>query len=438
MEKSELLPVYWLPKAHQSRARQLDFLARRNPERALHVGDALTHAVRRLSSDPDLSRFGRVTGARELSVAGTPFLLVYRIEDDAITILRLLHHRHRFVTYEDAAIGGAGGQPAPVAVRIVESMTKSVSDLQARIAKLPRRAQRDMESAVQILVEEFAKARATSRFDGDHHGDILKIILFGSYARGKQVIDPVGRYFSDYDLLVVVDDDELTDAARYWAAAEDRMVDMLSQRGWPQPLNLIIHTIDDVNYQLRRGRYFWVDVVREGIALFERPGFQFEKPGQLTQEQARQEAERYFIDNFTGTARSLKMAGHARRDAQLESDGHEQRRWRNEAAFNLHQAMERAYHCIMLVLLLYQPKSHNLNFLSKRAEQLDDRLIGVWKTDTKFGKRCYELLRAAYIKSRYSEHYKINDEELDWLTARICDLQTLTRAICEEHLAARH
>ena len=249
------------------------------------------------------------------------------------------------------------------------------------------------------------------------------------------MVDPVGRYFSDYDILVVVDHEDLTDAARYWDKAEDRMVDMLTASGWPQPLNLIIHSLDDVNYQLQRGRYFWVDIVKEGIALFEEPGFPFEKPGKLTEEEAREEAKLYYGDEFGEVARWLRMAQHARQDARSENNVEEQRKWRNIAAFNLHQAMERAYYCIMLVLILYQPKSHDLNFLSKRAEQLDGRLIGVWKTDTKFGKRCYELLRAAYVKARYSPHYKIDDDELDWLTERITELQALTKGICEERLA---
>ena len=435
MTTPDALPVYWLPKAHKSRVAQLGFLAKRNPGLAIRIGDALSAAVRQLAAEPDLSRVGRIAGAREFRVPDTPFILVYRIEDNAIAILRLLHHRRRFVTAEDAGIERGADQRESIAARVVESMTKAVSDLQSRISKLPRRAQRDMESAVRILVEEFEKAIANSKAEHRRNGRILKIILFGSYAKGKQVVDPVGRYFSDYDLLVVVDHEDLTDARRYWTAAEDRMVDMLTQRGWPRPLNLIIHSIDDVNYQLRRGRYFWVDVVREGIALVEEPGFPFEKPGVLTEEEAREEAQRYYDSEFSGIARALRTAELQRIEGKLQNDPQEQRKWRNEAAFSLHQAMERAYYCIMLVMVQYQPKSHNLNFLSKRAEQLDNRLIGVWKTETKFGKRCYELLRAAYIKARYSEHYKIDDDELDWLTGRITELQALAKTICEERLA---
>ena len=176
-----------------------------------------------------------------------------------------------------------------------------------------------MESAVQILLEEFEKATAGSKAEHRRNGRVLKIILFGSYARGKQVVDPVGRYFSDYDLLVVVDHEDLTEAARYWEKAEDRMVDMLTQRGWPQPLNLIIHSIDDVNYQLRRGRYFWVDVVREGIALFEEPGFPFEKPGELTEQEAREEAQQYYDSEFSGIGIALAIVQFSRSNAQKEA-----------------------------------------------------------------------------------------------------------------------
>jgi len=63
-----------------------------------------------------------------------------------------------------------------------------------------------------------------------------------------------------------------------------------------------------VNYQLRRGRYFWVDIVKEGIALFEEPGFPFEKPGELTEEETREEAQRYYDSEFSGVERFLRTA----------------------------------------------------------------------------------------------------------------------------------
>lgn len=344
------------------------------------------------------------------------------------------HNRRRWLTADD--VDNVAGRGDRILRRdLLQETLKPVSNFQSRIEKLPRRAQRDIELATQVLREEFARATARSRAERRCNGRILKIILFGSYAKGKQIVDPVGRYFSDYDLLVVVDHEELTDAARYWRHAEDRVVDMLMERGWPQPLSLIIHTLDDVNHQLLRGRYFWVDLVRDGIVLFEEPGFPFEKAGVLNREEMRDEAETYFRREFKKVGRSIRTAELQRREGAEQNDLITKSDWCKEAVFNLHQAAERAYYCIMLVFTLYSPKSHNLNFLSKRAEQQDERLIGVWKTETKFGRRCYELVRAAYIKSRYSDHYKVSEDELDWITERVIELQKLTRITCEEHIA---
>jgi predicted nucleotidyltransferase/HEPN domain-containing protein len=362
--------------------------------------------------------------------------LDHRIEEDAVVILCLLHNHRRFPTLEDAGVKRKPKETT-IASQIAESMIKPVSDLQARIAKLLAPRSATWEASRQDFIGGVRKAISGSKAEHRRHGRILKIILFGSYAKGKQVVDPVGRYFSDYDILVVVDHEDLTDASKYWVEAEDRMVDMLTDRGWPRPLNLIVHSLDEVNHALRRGRYFWVDLVREGIALAEEPGFPLEKPGVLTDQEAKEEAERYYKANFSGIGRSLKTSELQRTQSQLESDPIERSKWRNDAAFNLHQAAERSYYCVMLVSVLYQPKAHNINFLSKRAEQIDERLIGVWQTDTKFGRRCYELLRAAYIKARYSDQYKIDDDELDWIAQRVTDLQARVKAICEERLMAR-
>jgi len=65
---------------------------------------------------------------------------------------------------------------------------------------------------------------------------------------------------------------------------------------------------------------------------------------------------------------------------QFEVNGRENaaRGWEKIAAFNFHHATERYYHCVPLVLNLYSPKSHKLNFLRSQAEQLDGRLAEAW------------------------------------------------------------
>ena len=106
-----------------------------------------------------------------------------------------------------------------------------------------------------------------------------------------------------------------------------------------------------------------------------------------------------------------------------------------DAAFMLHQSVERFYHCTLLTLTLYSPKSHKLNFLRSHAEEVAPELIAAWPRADKFSRRCFELLRQAYVNARYSPHYEISDEELRWLGVRVAELQTLVKASCERRLS---
>lgn len=55
------------------------------------MGDAIDAAVVHLALHPYSARRGRVAGTRELVVPRTPYLIVYRIEQKAVVILRVLH-----------------------------------------------------------------------------------------------------------------------------------------------------------------------------------------------------------------------------------------------------------------------------------------------------------------------------------------------------------
>jgi 3-phenylpropionate/cinnamic acid dioxygenase small subunit len=83
---------------------------------------------------------------------------------------------------------------------------------------------------------------------------------------------------------------------------------------------------------------------------------------------------------------------------------------------------------------LYSGKAHNLAFLRKKAEAIDARLAEAWPRETKFERRCFELLREAYVKARYSDFYTITNEELVWLTERVEVLRGLTEVVCQERL----
>jgi uncharacterized protein len=289
---------------------------------------------------------------------------------------------------------------------------------------LPAGKQRELAHVVETVRQGFARATAQRTQPRYREGKLLKIILFGSYARGDWVEDPVGRYFSDYDLLVVVNHDDLTDIAEFWEKTEAQLLaDLSAGKVLRTPVSLIYHSLDDVNEKLRLGRYFFTDLLRDGIALFEEPGCAFVEPQALSQEQALQETQDYFEEWFASAEGFLDTACYAMRQGRQK-----------EAAFQFHQATERFYHCLFLVRTLYSPKSHNLNRLRDLAEELEPSLKAVWPRESRFEKRCYALLRDAYIKARYSRAYRITPEELDWIAQRVALLQSLVREACERRI----
>ena len=289
---------------------------------------------------------------------------------------------------------------------------------------LPEGKRRELAHVVETVREGFARPTAQRTQPRYRNGRLLKIILFGSYARGDWVEDPVGRYFSDYDLLIVVNHDDLTDIAEFWEKTEAQLLaDLSAGTILRTPVSLIYHSLDDVNEKLRLGRYFFMDILRDGIALFEEPGHPFVEPQPLSPEQALKETQDYFDEWFESAETFLKTS-------QLVKEMDRPK----EAAFLLHQATERFYHCLFLVRTLYSPKSHNLNRLRDLAEELEPSLKTVWPRETRFEKRCYSLLRDAYIKARYSRAYRITEEELDWIAQRVALLQNLVRDACESRI----
>lgn len=287
---------------------------------------------------------------------------------------------------------------------------------------LPQSKQHELERIQHILLEEFSAATANATASHKRNGKVLKIILFGSFARDDWVDEPENGYQSDYDLLIVVSHADLTEIADYWYVAEDRI---LRDPAIARPVNIIVHSLDEVNQALQRGEYFWVDIARDGIALYELPCHPLTTPMPLTSADAYRMAEDY-LDQWLESSDRFIFNG--RENAE--------RGWSKEAAFLLHQATERLYICHLLVTTLYFPRSHNIKFLRSLAEGKDQRLIAAWPRDLKIDRRRFELLKRAYVEARYSASYVITAEDLTALMRSIGKLRNSVAEIGSEHLAA--
>jgi predicted nucleotidyltransferase/HEPN domain-containing protein len=321
-----------------------------------------------------------------------------------------------------AAIGadriGLAIRPAPVRIRNTIMRTD--------LDHLPPAKQRELERVVQILFEEFGDAKAIATSDWKKQARILKVILYGSYARGGWVDEPhtVKGYQSDFDLLIIVNHEKLTDRAEYWASAEDRLNRELGiTKTLRTPVNFIVHTLAEVNSGLSEGRYFFIDVANDGIALYQSDPTDLPEPQPKTPAQALEMAREYF-EEWLPSAEQFLIQG---QEASA-------RGWLNKAAFELHQAAERYYHCALLVCTFYTPHVHNLGFLRTQAERIDPRLIEVWPRETKADRTRFEKLKEAYVKARYSRHYRITEDELAWLGSHVEALGKVVEVICVERI----
>jgi uncharacterized protein len=292
---------------------------------------------------------------------------------------------------------------------------------------LPASKQRELDHVRAIIFEEFEDALVLAKHEWKKKGKIEKIILYGSYARGGWVDEPhtAKGYRSDFDILIIVNDKRLTDKVDYWLKLDNRLIRELAiDKTLKTPVNFIVHTLGEVNDGLAHGRYFFMDVAKEGIALYEADDRQLHVPKPKTPEQALAMAKEYFEEWFPASMRKFKLSCDA-------IDQH----FTKEAAFLLHQTAESLYHCVLLVCTFYTPHVHNLGFLRTQAERLDMRLVDAWPREIRKDRAHFEKLKEAYVKARYSKHYRIDEEELAWLRACIEELGKAVHAICGEQIA---
>ncbi len=284
---------------------------------------------------------------------------------------------------------------------------------------LPASRQENLAHIVTVLRDEFEQVTgfATGK---RKHGRILKIILFGSHATGKWVNDPAHGYVSDYDILVIVNQRELVEEYKIWHAAEDRVA--LRVR---QPLNILVHILEEVNDAIVKGQYFFTDIKQEGIVLYETDKRELAEAGNLTSEEYKAIAKKHYDQWFESGISFYDNYEYKLSKADLKN-----------AVFQLHQAAERYYSCLLLVLTNYKPYTHNLKQLNSLAISQDEGIAEVFPQDSKIHRHRFQLLKNAYVDARYSEHYKITQEELVWLAERVNILQQLTEKLCKEKISS--
>lgn len=283
--------------------------------------------------------------------------------------------------------------------------------MKSSLSHLPKTNQQQILQIVSIIKEVIAPE---------------KIILFGSYAKGKQVEHKYQvkdgttfEYTSDYDILVV-----LNEIPEKLFNLDSAIINKTQK--YNAPVNLEIHEIDYINEGLKIGEYFFVDIVKEGILLYDTGSMEFTEPRELTPLERKEKALRYFNKWFRGAEKMIKGSKFYYTENDLK-----------ESVFLLHQAAESLYYTVLLVFTDYKPKLHNLWKLRKKTKPYSEELFLVFRTEVdEYDNHLFDLLKRGYIDARYREDYEITENELRDLIDKVALMMPIVKKICNERISA--
>lgn len=272
---------------------------------------------------------------------------------------------------------------------------------------LPERKQAELRAIVEVLREG---------------APVEMVILFGSHARGDWVEDAEQGYFSDHDILAIVESSKVADDTAFWSGLESK-----AREASGKAVTLIAHDLKFVNNEIRGGSYFFGDIRNEGVVLFNTHRFNLATPKEVNPIERAERAERNFafwIESANGFV-------------QLSTDAIT-RQLNKHAAFLLHQAAERLYVAVGLVFTGYKRKSHDLEELDEGVAALHPDLPRALPRTEPEDKRLFDLLKRAYIDARYVKSYRITTEELAVLAERVRGLADVVEHVCREKLTSLH
>lgn len=258
------------------------------------------------------------------------------------------------------------------------------------------------------------------------------VVLYGSYARGGYVLwdervefGVHTSYQSDYDLMVVVDKaspNHVENKIREKLLPKYHSIFSNRRHASPQ---IIVEPIDRLNNELERSQYFFTEIVKEGIRIYDTKEHRLAKPRKLSFKEIKQFAFEEFEQAYPFGNDYLNHGYYGYQTERLVI-----------GSFQAHQACERYYCAISLVFTNYRPKCHKLNELHAQVKEFSRDLSAVFPQNNEFEKRCYDLLCRAYIEARYNKKFVVTKEELAYMLERIELLKEITNRICLEKIAS--
>ena len=286
------------------------------------------------------------------------------------------------------------------------------------IKHLPKRTQEELNTLLELIKHDLPWC--------------CMVVLYGSYARGGYVLwdqkvefGVNTSYQSDYDIMVVIPKPKIKHVEnKLRSQITPKYHKAFAHRRHASP-QFIVEYVKTLNKKLERSQYFFTDIVKDGIKLYDNKEFKLAKPRELSFK----EIKKFAIDEFE----THYPRGNEYLDAGYYFNNKEQY---IGGSFLLHQACERFYNAISLVFTNYRSKSHKLNELSSFTKEYSRELAVVFPLNTNFEERCFDLLCRAYIEARYNKDFVVNKEEYAYMLERIEILKEISFRICTEKITS--
>ena len=281
------------------------------------------------------------------------------------------------------------------------------------ISYLPENKQKDLQQIIRFILEKLPQCEM--------------IILYGSYARDKYVDFDERMEFgvpvsfrSDYDILVVTSGISDKDAGRILDWVDDKYYRNPDKQ---TPVEFINDDVKKLNSDLSEGRYFYSQIKREGVILYDSGRFKLARRRKLNYEEIKQQAQEYFNEKYERGNDFLEGALF-----YYHRGSHKM------ASFMLHQVCENYFYAIRLSYTQRNSKQHNLDKLLSSVKKYSDDLVKVFPRNTKEEKRLFELIRTAYVEARYNADFQVAASDIEVLIAKTASLGGIVKRICEEKI----
>ena len=283
------------------------------------------------------------------------------------------------------------------------------------IAFLPKKNREDLKYLVELILDKIPVCEM--------------IILYGSYARGTYVSYDEREEFgiptsfkSDYDILVI-------NSAWGYEKIENKLVsvrNIYDKRGdhrYRVPVQFIHDSIKKVNEDLKYSRYFYTELKRDGIMLYNSGNNKLARRKPLNFGEIKKQGEEYFREKFAKARLFIEQAVFMYDKEEYVM-----------SSFNLHQACENLFNAIMLTFTLKNDKEHNLEELFKASRGYAPELIRVFPVGNEEEERLFKILVCSYIEARYNPEFKVSREDVEDLMVKVEKFEEVTKQVCERRI----